>query len=146
MALLDKINTDLVAAMKAKDQVQLRGIRLIKSALLLLNTEGKAVTEEAEMQTLQKMAKQRRESMEIYKTQNRDDLFRKEEEELQVIENYLPKQMDTPELKTYLEKLIAREGVTSAREMGKLMPLALKELGGQTDGKSVSELLKQLLS
>lgn len=145
MALIEKINADLIAAMKAKDAVALRGLRLIKSALLLLNTEGKPVTEEAEMQALQKMAKQRRESIEIYETQNRSDLAAIEKEELVVIEGYLPKQMEPEALLEFLKGLIEREGVTSAREMGKIMPKAIAELGGAADGKSISAALKTLL-
>ncbi len=146
MTLLETINKDLIAAMKAKEPVKLRGIRLIKSALILLNTEGKAVTEEAEIQMLQKMAKQRKESLEIYTAQNRPDLAIKEQEELEIIESYLPKQMGTDELKVYLTALIAKLGVSSGKEMGKVMPVALKELGGTADGKSISILLKELLS
>jgi uncharacterized protein YqeY len=145
MTLLETINKDLIAAMKAKEPVKLRGIRLIKSALILLNTEGKAVTEEAEIQMLQKMAKQRKESLEIYTAQNRPDLAIKEQEELEIIESYLPKQMGTDELKVYLTALIAKLGVSSGKEMGKVMPVALKELGGTADGKSISILLKELL-
>ena len=145
MALLDTINKDLIAAMKAKDAVKLRGIRLIKSALILLSTEGKAVTEEAEMQTLQKMAKQRKESLEIYTVQNRPDLALKEQEELEIIESYLPKQMSNDELRVYLSTLIQKLGVNSSKEMGKVMPVALKELAGTADGKSISILLKELL-
>jgi uncharacterized protein YqeY len=145
MALIDTINKDLITAMKAKEAVKLRGIRLIKSALILLNTEGKAVTEEAEIQTLQKMAKQRKESLEIYTTQNRPDLAIKEQEELEIIETYLPKQMSIVDLKAYLTSLIGKLGVVSAKEMGKVMPVALKELGGTADGKAISILLKELL-
>lgn len=145
MTLLETINKDLIAAMKAKEPVKLRGIRLIKSALILLNTEGKTVTEEAEIQMLQKMAKQRKESLEIYTAQNRPDLAIKEQEELEIIESYLPKQMGTDELKVYLTALIAKLGVSSGKEMGKVMPVALKELGGTADGKSISILLKELL-
>lgn len=145
MALIEKINADLIAAMKAKDAVSLRGLRLIKSSLLLLNTEGKPVTEEAEMQALQKMAKQRRESIEIYEAQNRPDLASIEKEELLVIESYLPKQMEPEALLEFLKGLIAREGITSAKEMGKIMPKAMAELGGTADGKSISAALKTLL-
>jgi uncharacterized protein len=145
MALIDTINQDLIAAMKAKEAVKLRGIRLIKSALILLNTEGKPVTEEAEIQTLQKMAKQRKESLEIYTTQNRPDLAIKEQEELDIIESYLPNQMSIDDLRVYLSALIEKLGVNSAKEMGKVMPVALKELGGTADGKSISILLKELL-
>lgn len=145
MALIEKINADLIAAMKAKDAVSLRGLRLIKSSLLLLNTEGKAVTEEAEMQALQKMAKQRRESIEIFEAQNRGDLAIIEKEELAIIERYLPKQMEPEALLEFLKGLIAREGVSSAKEMGKIMPKAIAELGGAADGKSISNALKTLL-
>ena len=111
----------------------------------MLSTEGKAVTEEAEMQTLQKMAKQRKESLEIYTVQNRPDLALKEQEELEIIESYLPKQMSNDELRVYLSTLIQKLGVNSSKEMGKVMPVALKELAGTADGKSISILLKELL-
>jgi uncharacterized protein YqeY len=145
MTLTEQINKDLIAAMKAKEAVKLRGIRLIKSTLLLLATDGKEVTPEAEMQVLQKMAKQRRDSMEIYKTQNRPDLFDIEKEELTIIESYLPKPMDIAELRSVLQELIIRVGAQGAGDFGKVMPVAMKELAGKSDGKSISATLKELL-
>jgi uncharacterized protein YqeY len=145
MSLTEQISKDLISAMKAKEAVKLRGIRLIKSALLLLATDGKDVTPEAEMQVLQKMAKQRRDSMEIYKAQNRNDLFQIEQEELIIIESYLPRQMDATELKSALQKIIQSLGANGAGDFGKVMPAAMKELAGKSDGKSIAAVLKELL-
>ena len=148
MSLITQINQDIKQAMLAKDADKLRGLRAIKSALLLAQTEKGAaeeVTPETEIKVLQKLVKQRKESAEIYKTQNRDDLYQIEVEELEVIEAYLPKQMSHEEVETYLKGLIARVGATSVKDMGKVMGAANKELAGKADGRTVSELVKQLL-
>ena len=148
MSLITQINQDIKQAMLAKDADKLRGLRAIKSALLLAQTEKGAaeeVTPETEIKVLQKLVKQRKESAEIYKTQNRDDLYQIEVEELEVIEAYLPKQMSHEEVETYLKGLIARVGATSVKDMGKVMGAANKELAGKADGRTISELVKQLL-
>ena len=148
MSLITQVNQDIKQAMLAKDADKLRGLRAIKSALLLAQTEKGAaeeVTPETEIKVLQKLVKQRKESAEIYKTQNRDDLYQIEVEELEVIEAYLPKQMSHEEVETYLKGLIARVGATSVKDMGKVMGAANKELAGKADGRTVSELVKQLL-
>jgi uncharacterized protein len=148
MSLINQIDQDIKQAMLAKQADRLRGLRAIKSALLLARTE-KGVTEEitpdAEIKVLQKLAKQRKESAEIYKTQNRDDLFQIEMDELQVIEAYLPQQMSRFEIEGFVQELIARLGVTSAAEMGKVIGAANKELAGQADGRTIAEVVKQLL-
>ncbi|WP_158993073.1 GatB/YqeY domain-containing protein [Mucilaginibacter sp. L196] len=148
MSLTTQIDQDIKQAMLAKQADRLRGLRAIKSALLLARTEKGAaeeVTPEAETKVLQKLVKQRRESAEIYKTQNRADLYQVEIEELEVIEAYLPKQMSHEEVETYLKDLIARVGATSVKDMGKVMGAANKELAGKADGRTISELVKQLL-
>jgi len=148
MSLITQVNQDIKQAMLAKNADKLRGLRAIKSALLLAQTEKGAaeeVTPETEIKVLQKLVKQRKESAEIYKTQNRDDLYQIEVEELEVIEAYLPKQMSHEEVETYLKGLIARVGATSVKDMGKVMGAANKELAGKADGRTVSELVKQLL-
>ncbi|WP_179412847.1 GatB/YqeY domain-containing protein [Mucilaginibacter sp. E4BP6] len=148
MSLITQINQDIKQAMLAKDADKLRGLRAIKSALLLAQTEKGAaeeVTPETEIKVLQKLVKQRKESAEIYKTQNRDDLYQIEVEELEVIEAYLPKQMSHEEVETYLKGLIARVDATSVKDMGKVMGAANKELAGKADGRTISELVKQLL-
>jgi uncharacterized protein YqeY len=148
MSLINQIDQDIKQAMLAKQQDRLRGLRAIKSALLLARTEKGAaeeISEEAEIKVLQKLIKQRKESAEIYKTQNRDDLYQIEVEELQVIEGYLPKQMDRAEIEAYLKDLIGRVGATSVKDMGKVMGAANKELAGKADGRTISEVVKQLL-
>lgn len=148
MSLTTQIDQDIKQAMLAKQADRLRGLRAIKSALLIARTEKGAaekVTPEAETKVLQKLVKQRKESAEIYKTQNRDDLYQVEMEELEVIEAYLPKQMSHAEIETYLKDLVARVGATSVKDMGKVMGAANKELAGKADGRTISEVVKQLL-
>jgi len=149
MSLTTQIDQDIKQAMLAKQADRLRGLRAIKSALLLARTEKGAaeeVTPEAETKVLQKLVKQRKESAEIYKTQNRDDLYQVEMEELEVIEAYLPKQMSHDEVETYLKDLITRIGATSVKDMGKVMGTANKELAGKADGRTISEVVKSLLA
>jgi uncharacterized protein YqeY len=149
MSLTTQIDQDIKQAMLAKDADRLRGLRAIKSALLLARTEKGAaeeITPEVEIKVLQKLAKQRRESADIYKTQNRDDLYKVEIDELEVIEAYLPKQMGHSEVEAYLKDLIGRVGATSVKDMGKVMGAANKELAGKADGKTISEVVKQLLA
>lgn len=147
MSLVEKINKDLVEAMKAKDEVKLRSIRAIKSAFLLAGTEtgNKDISDEVAMKAMMKMAKQRKDSIEIFLKENRTDLAQKEQEELKVIESYLPAAMSEEDLKKVLKEIIAQVGATSMRDVGKIMPLAMKQLAGQTDGKSINEALKSLL-
>lgn len=146
--LIETIDQDIKKAMLAKDDARLRGLRAIKSALLLARTEkgaSETVSEETELKVLQKLIKQRKESAEIYQTQNRDDLYQIEKEEMQVIETYLPQQMDKEEIAAYLKEMIGRIGATSVKDMGKVMGTANKELEGKADGKTISEIVKQLL-
>jgi len=148
MSLTTQIDQDIKSAMLAKQADRLRGLRAIKSALLLAKTEKGAAEElnqDGEIKVLQKLAKQRKESADIYKTQNRDDLYQIEMDELAVIEEYLPQQMSRFEVEGYLQELINRLGVTSVQEMGKVMGTANKELAGRADGKTISEVVKQLL-
>ena len=149
MSLITQIDQDIKQAMLAKDQVKLRGLRAIKSALLLARTEKGAaeeITDETEVKVLQKLVKQRKESADIYKTQNRDDLYQIEAEEQEIIEAYLPKQMSRAEVEVFLKDLIGRVGATSVKDMGKVMGAANKELAGKADGKTISEVVKQLLA
>jgi len=148
MSLINQVDQDIKQAMLAKQADRLRGLRAIKSALLLARTEKGAaeeLTHEAEIKVLQKLVKQRKESAEIYKTQNRDDLYQIEMEEMRVIEPYLPQQMSRFEIEGYLQELIERVGATSVGDMGKVMGIANKELAGQADGKTISEVVRQLL-
>ncbi|TYR34807.1 GatB/YqeY domain-containing protein [Sphingobacterium phlebotomi] len=149
MSLEQKINQDIKAAMIAKDNAKLRGLRAIKAAILLAKTEKTQVeelSEDAEIKVLQKLAKQRKESGDIYKNQNRDDLYQIEIEELQVIEEYLPKQLDRTAIEEVVKGIIAEVGATSIKEMGKVMGAANQKLAGQADGRTVSEVVKGLLS
>jgi len=149
MSLEQKIMTDLKAAMLAKDEAALRSLRAIKAAILLTKTsEGSngVLTEEDEIKLLQKMAKQRKDSLEIFQQQNRADLAKKEAEELAVIEKFLPKQLSAEEIKTELEKLIKETGASSPADMGKVMGAATKQLSGKADGKMIATLVKELLA
>lgn len=146
MSLVESINKDLIAAMKAKDEAKLRAIRAIKSAFLLAGTENgvKEISDEIAMKAMQKMAKQRKDSIEIFLKENRTDLAEKEQEELKVIETYLPAAMGKDELMTHLKAIVERVGATGMSDIGKIMPIAMKELAGKTDGKSINETLKQI--
>jgi uncharacterized protein YqeY len=148
MSLINQVDQDIKQAMLAKQPDRLRGLRAIKSALLLARTEKGAaeeLTPEAEIKVLQKLVKQRKESADIYKAQNRDDLYQIEMDEMKVIEPYLPQQMSRFEIEGYLQELIARVGATSVSDMGKVIGMANKELAGQADGKTIAEVVKQLL-
>lgn len=148
MSLITQIDQDIKLAMLAKQADRLQGLRAIKSALLLAKTEKGAADEltgEAEIKVLQKLVKQRKESADIYKEQNRDDLYQVEIAEMLVIEEYLPQQMSKFEIEGYLEELIGRIGATSVKDMGRVMGMASKELAGKADGKTISEVVKQLL-
>ena len=149
MALQEQIDNEIKAAMLSRDSVRLRGLRAIKAALLLAKTEKggqDTLPEETEIKVLQKLAKQRKESADIYKTQNRQDLYAVEIEELEVIEAFLPKQMDLNEITACVREIILKTGANNLKDMGKVMGIANKELAGKADGKSVSEAVKQLLS
>jgi hypothetical protein len=148
MSLINLIDQDIKQAMLAKQPDKLRGLRAIKAALLLARTEKGAteeISEEAEIKVLQKLIKQRKESADIYKSQNREDLYQIEMQEMEVIEPYLPTQMSREEIEVYLKALIARVGASSAKDMGKVMGTANKELAGKADGRTLSEIVKGLL-
>ncbi|MCK6691685.1 MAG: GatB/YqeY domain-containing protein [Thermoanaerobaculia bacterium] len=147
MSLEEKINKDLVAAMKAKDEVALRGIRAIKSAILLAKTDGsgQAIDEAREVQILQKLVKTRQESYDIYTKNNRPELAAKEQEEIDVIKLYLPKMIEGAELEGILKQIIAETGATSAKDMGKVMGAANKQLAGKAEGRAISDIVKKLL-
>ena len=149
MNLEQKIMTDLKAAMLAKDEAALRSLRAIKAATLLAKTAegaGGELKEEEETKLLQKMVKQRKDSLEIFQQQNRPELARKEEEEIAVIEKFLPKQLSAEEIKAALTKIIAETGASSPADMGKVMGVATKQLAGKADGKTISALVKELLA
>jgi uncharacterized protein YqeY len=147
MGLEQQIMVELKAAMLAKNEAALRGLRAIKSAILLVKTSevGKELTEEDEMKLLQKLVKQRKESVEIYQTQNRSDLAETELQEIAVIEKFLPQMLSEAEVTAALKEIIKQVGATSAGEMGKVMGAATKHFAGKADNKMVSAIVKQLL-
>jgi uncharacterized protein YqeY len=147
MSLEKQVMQDLKTAMKAKDQAALRGLRAIKSAILLAKTDGsgKEITEDVEIKMLQKLVKQRQESLAIYEKQGREDLAVTEREEIEVIQRYLPEPLSEDELKAKLQEIIAQVGAESMRDMGKVMGVASKTFGGRADGKTISAMVKQLL-
>ena len=149
MSLEQTINDNLKKAMLAKDEKGLRALRAIKAALLLAKTaEGGAagMTPEAEIKMLQKLVKQRKDSIAIFEQQNRPDLAKTEQEEVEVIEQYLPKQMDADTLRQVIAGIIAETGVTNLSGLGQVMGIATKQLAGQADGKAISAMVKELLS
>jgi len=147
MSLFEKISDDLKAAMLARQKDRLESLRAIKAALLLAKTESGTheISEDQEMKILQKLVKQRRESAEIFKTQNRTDLYENEVKEAAIIEEYLPKQLSEAELMPVLKAIIQRVGAVSQKDMGKVMGAASKELAGKADGKMIADKVKELL-
>jgi len=149
MSLEQKIMGDLKTAMLAKDEKALRSLRAIKAAILLAKTsEGAAgeLKEEDEIKLLQKLVKQRKDSLEIFQQQNRTDLAQKEQEEIEIIEKFLPKQLSADELRAEVAAVISEVGATSPADMGKVMGAATKKFAGKADGKTISALVKELLS
>jgi uncharacterized protein len=148
MSLTEKIASDLINAMKAKDKVSLEAIRAAKTAFVLARSDKGAdsvLSAEEELKIIQKLVKQRRESASIYKEQNRPDLYEKEITEAEVLEKYLPAKMSDQELSDILKGIIVRIGAKSPADMGKVMGIATKELAGKADGKEISAKVKQLL-
>ncbi len=148
MSLETRIMEDLKEAMKAKDQAAMRGIRAIKSAILLFKTDGSGneLNEANEIKLLQRLVKQRQDSLDIYTQQNRADLAQVEKEEIAVIMRYLPKQLEGEELEAVIRDIISSVGATSVKDMGKVMGAANQQLAGKADGKSISEVVKKLLA
>lgn len=147
MTLEERINADIKAAMLAKERKKLDALRAVKSAILLLKTNGSgdAISEEAEIACLQKLVKQRKESAELYKQQNRMDLYEDEAFQQAVIEAYLPEQMSEEEIRTELQKIISETGASTVKDMGKVMGAAQKAFAGRADNKVVSTIVKELL-
>lgn len=148
MTLEQKVMTELKAAMLAKNEVALRSLRAIKTAILNTKTaEGFSgeIKEAEEIKLLQKLVKQRKDSLEIYETQNRPELAAKEREEIEVIEKFLPAQMGEEELKQIISKIISDTGASSPADMGKVMGAANKQLAGKADGKTIATIVKSLL-
>lgn len=149
MSLKEQIDADIKKAMLGKNKDELRALRGIKSMILLAETEkgsGGKLDKAVEMQLLTKAAKQRRESLEIYRTQGRDDLARVEEDELKIIERYMPEQMSEEELNAEIRKIIEQTGAKGIAEMGKVMGIATKTLAGKAEGKAIAETVKKILT
>jgi hypothetical protein len=148
MTLEERIAQDLKEAMKNKDEAAKRGLRAIKQAILLQKTSGsgEALNPDLEIKMLQKLVKQRRESLEIYEKQGREDLAQVEREEIAVIERYLPEQLGEAELKAELEKIVQEVGADSMKDMGKVMGIATQRLAGRAEGKAISQVVRQILS
>ena len=149
MGLQKVIDEDIKNAMLRKSKDELTALRGIKSAILLARTEkgvDQELTPEQDMQILIKMAKQRKDSATLYERENRKDLAQKEFFELEVINRYLPKQMDAEELTIELKKIIAETGASSMKDMGKVMGMANKKFAGNADGKTIADTVKNLLS
>ena len=149
MSLEQQIMTGMKEAMKARNEGVLRALRGIKAEIIKAKTEpgaGGEIDEATEQKFLQKMMKQRRDSLEIFEKQGREDLAIKEKEEMAVIEKFLPKQMNEAELKETVKKIIAETGASTPADMGKVMGVASKQLAGKADGKMISNLVKELLA
>jgi uncharacterized protein YqeY len=148
MSLEETINSDIKAAMLSKNEAALRALRAVKSAILLAKTSGSggSISTDDEMKLLQKLVKQRKESVEIFEKQGRGDLAVTEKEEIAVIEKYLPAQMNEDEIRNELKKIIATVGATSAAETGKVMGAASKAFAGRADNKLVAAIVKELLT
>lgn len=149
MNLEQQISGELKTAMLAKDEKTVRSLRAVKAAIMLAKTSegaGGDISADTEIKLLQKLVKQRKDSLEIYQQQNRPDLAQKEEEEIAVIEKFLPKQMDDAELKEVVGAIITSTGASSPADMGKVMGVATKQLAGKADGKKISAIVKELLA
>mgnify|MGYP001605218935 CR=1 FL=1 len=149
MSLETKVMDDLKKAMLAKDEKSLRSLRAIKAAIIQAKTAegaGGQIKDEEEIKLLQKLVKQRKDSLEIYEKQGREDLASKEREEIEVIEKFLPKQLSEEELKDIISGIILETGASSRSDMGKVMGAANKQLAGKADGKMIAGIVKQLLA
>lgn len=148
MSLEERIMPDLKAAMKAKDQASLRGIRAIKAAILLAKTDGSGqkLDEAKEIKMLQKLVKQRQDSYDIFAKEGRNELAQTEMEEIEVIKRYLPEQMSEDELKKIIGEIVAQTGASSMKDMGKVMGMAAQRLVGKADGKAIAGVVKSILT
>lgn len=148
MSLLEQINSDLKAAMKAKDKEKLGAVRSVKSAFTMEMTKTGAtdIDNDSALKIIQRLVKQRKDSAETYKSGGREDLAENERIELVFLEVYLPAQLSDAELTAAVQEIVAKTGASSMKEMGKVMGMASKELAGKADGKAISEKVKELLS
>ena len=148
MSLLKKIDNDIKFAMKSKDALSLESLRAVKSSILLFKTKSGSssdLSDQDEIKILQKLVKQRKDSAEIYKNQNRLELCDTELNQARIIESYLPKQLSPSEVSIIIDKIIIKLNALSMKDMGKVMGLASKELSGKSDGKTISEIVRKKL-
>lgn len=149
MDLEKTINDEIKSAMISKNEVRLRSLRAIKAALLLAKTEkgsSPTLSEDQEIKILQKLVKQRKDSAQIYKDQNRPDLLQIEEEEIKVIEEFLPAQLSEDEIRSVIQKIIDTTHASSIKDMGKVMGLASQSLAGKAENKTIANIVRELLS
>ncbi|UAB86003.1 GatB/YqeY domain-containing protein [Zunongwangia sp. SCSIO 43204] len=148
MSLEKDVMTQMKAAMKAKDSAALEALRAVKGAILLAKTENsqQELTEEQELKIVQKLVKQRKDSAQVYREQNREDLAEPEEQQAEVISQFLPEQLSEAEVAAKVEEIIAKTGADGMKDMGKVMGVASQELAGKADGKTISVIVKQKLS
>ncbi len=148
MSLEKEVMTQMKAAMKAKDSVALEALRAVKSAILLAKTDNghQDLTEDQELKLVQKLVKQRKDSAQVYKEQNREDLAEPEEKQAEVISRFLPEQLSEAEIEAKIEGIIANTGAEGMKDMGKVMGIASTELAGKADGKTISVIVKNKLS
>ena len=147
MTTTEQLNNDIKNAMLAKDAVKLAALRAIKSAVLLAQTSGKGteISDEDFAAIINKMVKQRQDSIDVYETQGRADLADEEKAQLEVVKAYLPPQMSDDELETVVAGIVAKLGASAPSDFGKVMGASSKELAGKADNKKVSEIIKRLL-
>ncbi|HWY98025.1 MAG TPA: GatB/YqeY domain-containing protein [Bacteroidia bacterium] len=146
MTLEEKINAEIKAAMLAKNSEKLNALRAIKSEILLLKSSEKGTSDDAETKAMMKMVKQRKESADIYKEQNRPELAEAELMQVAVIESFLPKQMSADELTAAIKAIMTQVGASTPADMGKVMGVATKQLAGKAEGRAISEMVKKMLS
>jgi len=147
MGLFETINTDIKNAMLAKEKEKLEALRAVKAAFMVAKTEkgNSELTEDKEITIVQKLVKQRLDTAEIYKQNNRPELAEKEEAEAKIISVYLPKQLSEEEITAEVKAIIEQTGASSMKDMGKVMGMASKKLAGKADGKIISGIVKQML-
>ena len=148
MNIFERVNEDIKKAMLAKDKIRLTALRAAKSAFLLAQTESgdKEISQEREIQIIQKLVKQRNDSATIYKEQNRSELYEQEIAEAKILEEYLPEQISETEIRECVSKIIMETGASTVKDMGKIIGLSVKAMAGKADNKIISQIAKELLT
>lgn len=149
MGILANLTDEIKAAMRAKESLKLEALRAIKSAVILEQTSvggGDTLTEEQEIKLVQKLVKQRRDSAQIFRDQNRPDLAEPEEAQADIISQFLPEQLSEDEIKSIIQSIIEKTGASGMKDMGKVMGMASKEMAGKADGKTISTVVKAELN